>query len=275
MKISDYLRDFVKETQKGTCKTCLKAVPWNQKKLGSHKRTNCAGASAEEKELFKITRQPATSLNNSDVWLIEEDSNTSGTSSVLTAAKKSEIDAALGRLFCRTGISFNVADSEAFKDFVRLLNPAYAEVMPKSRTVSGLLLDQEYEKAHLKVTQILEQNENFVLISDGWTNTRGDHIVNFLVKAPGQPTVFYSAINTSGIYQDANAAADAICKVIEELGATKFCCLVTDHAPVMRAAWKVIERKHPHICAIGCAAHALNLLVKNILVPYKTGKYRK
>ena len=68
VKISDYLQDLVQQTNKGTCKACGTAVLWSQKRLASHKRTNCPQASPEERRLFlhqKIV--PATSiLNKSD-----------------------------------------------------------------------------------------------------------------------------------------------------------------------------------------------------------------
>jgi Protein of unknown function (DUF 659) len=102
------------------------------------------------------------------------------------------------------------------------------------------------------------------LTLDGWTNVRGDHIVNFIVKAPSRPPFFFKSINTAGIPQTANAVADSICEVIEEVGAMKFSAVITDNAPVMQAAWKVIEQRHPTIAAYGCAAHGANLLIKDI-----------
>lgn len=38
-----------------------------------------------------------------------------------------------------------------------------------------------------------------------------------------------------------------------------------DNAPVMRNAWEEIERRYPHISANGCAAHGMNLLIKDLL----------
>ncbi|RHY05545.1 hypothetical protein DYB28_003450 [Aphanomyces astaci] len=40
----------------------------------------------------------------------------------------------------------------------------------------------------------------------------------------------------------------------------------------MRAAWKILEAKYPGLICNGCAAHALNVLVKDVckLEPYST-----
>lgn len=85
------------------------------------------------------------------------------------------------------------------------------------------------------------------------------------MKAPGHKPLFKCSQNTSGIVQTGREIADAICKVLEELGPEKFCCVVTDNAAVMRSAWKEVEARFPHISANGCAAHGLNLLIKDLL----------
>ena len=40
---------------------------------------------------------------------------------------------------------------------------------------------------------------------------------------------------------------------------------MTDNAANMKAAWSKVEEYYPHITPIGCAAHALNLLLKEIM----------
>ena len=40
---------------------------------------------------------------------------------------------------------------------------------------------------------------------------------------------------------------------------------MTDNAVNMKAAWSKVEESYPHITPIGCAAHALNLLLKDIM----------
>ena len=49
------------------------------------------------------------------------------------------------------------------------------------------------------------------------------------------------------------------------MGSERFGSVVPDNAPVMKAAWKIVESKFPHIAAHGCAAHAINLLIKDLL----------
>lgn len=263
VKISDFLVDFNKISHQGKCKSCQKSVQWSTASLSAHKRSSCPTATNEEKRKFAKRKRSnifknSASGEDSDQDLtnpisIGSDEGTSGTNEKLAS------------FFFRTGISLRVADSFVFKDLVKSLNPVYAESMPTSKKLSGPLLDQQYQKCSQILEEILDQSTNLTLISDGWTNVRGDHIVNFCVKSPGAKPFFHSSIDTSGIPQNAQAVADEILKVIEKLGSEKFCCLVTDNAPVMKAAWRIIEQKFPHITAMGCAAHALNLLIKDTL----------
>lgn len=216
---------------------------------------SCPGASVEEKRKFS-KRSYAENLNESGDASISGDNEDQ---------ERQTVDMKLANFFFRTGISFRLADSESFKDFVKSVNPVYASSLPSARKLAGPLLDAQYKKCFKLLQETIETSENLILISDGWTNIRGDHIVNFCIKAPGQKPFFHSSINTSGLTQNAIAVADAICNVIEEVGADKFSCVVTDNAAVMRAAWKIIEQKYPHISAMGCAAHGVNLLIKDIL----------
>ena len=53
--------------------------------------------------------------------------------------------------------------------------------------------------------------------------------------------------------------------VINDLGPQKVFALVTDNAANMKAAWSKVEKSYCHITLIGCAAHALNLHLKDIM----------
>lgn len=54
-------------------------------------------------------------------------------------------------------------------------------------------------------------------------------------------------------------------RVIERFGPYKFAGLVSDNAANMKAAWKLVEDRYPHISTYGCLAHGLNLLLQDVL----------
>lgn len=54
-------------------------------------------------------------------------------------------------------------------------------------------------------------------------------------------------------------------KVIEDIGKHKFIAIVTDAEAAMQAAKRRVMNKYPHIMAVRCIAHHINLITKDIL----------
>jgi hypothetical protein len=259
-KISDFLDNFNSITKNGGCKVCNSTVTWSRQRVASHKRTNCAQISEEEIVLFsKKAKLQETSLNSSS-QLLEFD-----LSSSTIVPKKEELDKLIANLFFRTGMSFRIADSPAWKTLIANLNPEYAKDMPTSRTIGGKLLKERYQEAAIQVNDILKETEDLVLSSDGWKDTNGEHIVNFIVISRHHDPFFYKSICTTGIQQNAVAIADEIGLVIEEIGVSKFSAVITDSPNVMILARKLLVERYPTISAYGCAAHGVNLLIKDIV----------
>lgn len=79
---------------------------------------------------------------------------------------------------------------------------------------------------------------------------------------------FHDAMDTSDCEtpagKDAAFVADWIIKAIEEIGAEHVVSIVTDGASVMKAAWKIVTNKFPHIVCTWCAAHVLDLLCEDL-----------
>lgn len=261
IQICDYLGGRDKKTNKGICKRCSQSVVWNRERLARHKRKACTGElTNEEKEVFSIKK---VHLDQSIVILDEVQEQS--LPQEMTDSKKERIDVALSHFFFRTGISFRIAESDAFRVLVHELNPQYASVMPGPKKICTELLNQEHSKLRNMLEKLLQTTSNLTLTSDGWSNIRGEHLVNFVIKALGHKPIFYKAINTSGKPQTSETISEDIINVLKEIGVEKFCAVITDNAAVMRKAWKLIETQYPHISANGCSAHVMNLLIKDIM----------
>ncbi|KAG5666047.1 hypothetical protein PVAND_017768, partial [Polypedilum vanderplanki] len=172
---------------------------------------------------------------------------------------------AVANFIFKSGVSFRIVELDCFKDMFSVINPSLVNAIPNRKQLSIQLLDKEYDIIQEKLQLILANNKNLSLISDGWTNISGDHIVNYCIKCPQMPTLFYKSINTSGTSQTSEEIARQISTILETLGSEKFVSVVTDNASNMRAAWNLIERSYPHISCNGCSAHMINLLIKDIL----------
>jgi hypothetical protein len=114
----------------------------------------------------------------------------------------------------------------------------------------------------VKVRQIIENADCIAIISGGWMNI-SDVWLNYIISTP-QP-VFYKSTDTRDNRPTSLYIADELKTVINDLGPQKVFALMTDNAVNMKAAWSKVEESYPHITPIACAAHALNLLLKDIM----------
>ncbi|XP_054782672.1 uncharacterized protein LOC129289958 [Prosopis cineraria] len=106
------------------------------------------------------------------------------------------------------------------------------------------------------------------LMADGWTDKRLRILINFLVYSPVS-LVFVKSVDASHIIKDAKNLFSLFCEVIEWVGPTNIVYVVTDNAANYIAAGRLIREKYNHIYWSPCAAHCLNLILKDIAsMPY-------
>lgn len=141
------------------------------------------------------------------------------------------------------------------------LRPAYN--LPSSYAFSSFLLDNEYIRIKELVENKINESISLSLLSDGWTNIKGEGVINFIICTP-RP-VFYKSINPGTERETGQFICDKLSEIVEEIGSAKFFLIVTDNASNMRSAWEKVMVKYPHISCIGCAAHCLNLLLKDFM----------
>ncbi|GAV59820.1 DUF659 domain-containing protein, partial [Cephalotus follicularis] len=87
----------------------------------------------------------------------------------------------------------------------------------------------------------------------------------FMAVVEGAP-MFLKAIHCEGEYKDKWFICDLISKSILEVGPHNVLQVVTDNAPVCKAAGLLIETQYLHIFWTPCVVHTLNLALKNICV---------
>lgn len=142
-------------------------------------------------------------------------------------------------------ILFRVAESEAFKDFVKALYPTDAKVLPSAKTLSGTLLDKQHEKCSKHISDIIKESTNLTLTSDGWIFL---YVGGHFRYSPRR----WCSRRSNYLCSWGNWAKQIRC----------YChwqCLSDE------AAWDILEEKHSHISAYGCTSHAANLIVQDIL----------
>lgn len=204
--LKDYLK--CKDSEKagfGTCIACSKLVAWSRSKIISHKVSrNCAGISDADVTLFRslktvqsvevrtitvenIPDRPESSSGSSST----NDNILSRTVDRLSLAEKQKCDDAVASFFLRTSIPLSIADSEPFKNLINVLRPAYGKHVPSSKVIGGRLLDEEYEQIKKSNLEKIRKAKSYSIVTDGWTNLRNEHILNFIIVIPSSKPIFF------------------------------------------------------------------------------------
>jgi len=79
-------------------------------------------------------------------------------------------------------------------------------------------------------------------MSDGCTDKRERHLINFLVNSP-EGTYFLESIDASGEVHDAYLLADLLEERIEQIGKDKVVQVVTDNGSNYKAAVKLLMER--------------------------------
>ncbi|XP_057740600.1 uncharacterized protein LOC130957772 [Arachis stenosperma] len=101
------------------------------------------------------------------------------------------------------------------------------------------------------------------LMADGWTDQRQRTLINFLVYC-SKGLYFVKSIDASSIVKNASHLCNLFSEVIEWIDPNDILHIVTDNAANYVAAGRLINRKYDNIYWSPCAAHCLNLILKDI-----------
>lgn len=177
--------------------------------------------------------------------------------------QKEILDQKISQFFYANNIAFNVADSDSFKEMISALRPGYTA--PNRQRLAGPLLDA----AHNSVDLIMEdkiKNATITLMIDGWSNTSSDSIIAVSIHT-NNSTHLIDAIDCGAEKKTSEFCAEIAEKAINDFkqkydkNIFAVCC---DNENKMVKFRNIIAEKHPHILTLGCSAHYLNLLAKEI-----------
>ena len=178
----------------------------------------------------------------------------------MSESEQINADKHLARAIYAPGSPLQPTANKHWKRFFEVIRPAY--IAPSRYMLSNNLLDSEYNRVQEKAKETTDNSDCLCIISDGWSNTLNESIINFLLTTP-RP-VFLKSVDTQTNKHTRVYIGDLIKNVIKESGSTKVFAIITDNAKNMKAAWEEVRKTYPHIQTIGCSAHGLNLLLGDI-----------
>ncbi|XP_058755022.1 uncharacterized protein LOC131628172 [Vicia villosa] len=172
----------------------------------------------------------------------------------------------IARFFYRNGIAFNVAKSKSFKLMVEAIGMYGAHLKPPSyHELRVPLLQDELRLTHEMLSTNKKEQEKYgcSIMSDGWTDTKGRTLINFLVNSPAG-TMFVKSVDASADMKTGQKLFQLLDSFVEEIGESNVVQLVTDNGSNYVLAGRHLQVSRPKIFWTPCAAHCLDLMLEDI-----------
>ncbi|OWZ15650.1 hypothetical protein PHMEG_00010665 [Phytophthora megakarya] len=149
-----------------------------------------------------------------------------------------------------------LANAPVFREILALVAPTFKA--PSRHKLSGELLKRVQTEKRLDVIKLVDEQVYVSLVTDGWSDTNDSSIINFLVVAPGMPSVFWSSWSTRSKQHTADSLASEVENVVEDIErstSAQVVAIITDNAKTMRSATGQVHTRRPNIVNGGCSAH--------------------
>jgi hypothetical protein len=183
---------------------------------------------------------------------------------------RDHLSAQIARLFYAAGLPFNVARNPYFfSAFSYAANTSISGYIPPSYNALRTSLLQREKANIMKLLQPIKETwaeKGVSIVSDGWTDVQKRPLINFMAISNVTP-MFLKAIDGTAEYKDKHYIAKLILETISDVGAQNVVQIITDNAPVCKAAGSIVEGMYPHIFWSPCVVHTLNLALRNICAP--------
>ncbi|KAL0319669.1 UNVERIFIED_CONTAM: hypothetical protein Sradi_5228400 [Sesamum radiatum] len=143
------------------------------------------------------------------------------------------------------------------------IGPGYK--VPTYHELRLLLLKDAKKEVQLWVDNIrsIWAHCGCTIMGDGWTDNRNRTLINFLIYCP-RGTIFWKSVDASDVVKDAQALFNLFQEVIEWVGPSNVVHMVTDNGANYVAAGRKVQDHYKSISWSPCAAHCLNLVMKDI-----------
>ncbi|XP_072955788.1 uncharacterized protein [Typha angustifolia] len=179
----------------------------------------------------------------------------------------------IARMFYSAGLPFHLARNPHYVRAFQFAanNNISGFVPPGYNMLRTTLLQQERANIEMLLNPIRSTwgEKEVSIVCDGWTDAQRRPLINFLAVTESGP-MFLRAVNCEGEYKDKFFISNLIIKIIEEVGPHNVVQVVTDNAPVCKAAGMLLEARFSHIFWTPCVVHTLNLALKNICAAKNT-----
>ncbi|KAF1329290.1 hypothetical protein FI667_g5967, partial [Globisporangium splendens] len=147
--------------------------------------------------------------------------------------------------------------------------PRHVRLRPSKSPPARYRLLTAFMTAKKHMLLKLDRGNSPIDCHDGWSNINNESIINFVITKPHIRPVFWKSISTHDAAHTSVFIACSISNAIDEIesvvGKGAVTSVVTDNTANMKGAWKILQHERQGIVCNGCAAHGMNLLMKDVL----------
>lgn len=163
-----------------------------------------------------------------------------------------------------TAMPLQWVEHPAVLKFFRTIRPSFK--LPSRFLLSNTLLFDTYHSLKEKINKKLGHFKWLCLGWDGWSRTAGsEHLLNFHASAFG----ISAFIDSRTIHQESVTSeftVSCVDDVMTRHGLEKrVSAVVTDSPKVNVNARGLLSEKYPGLIVLGCLAHALNLVIRDLI----------
>jgi hypothetical protein len=180
--------------------------------------------------------------------------------------EREEADKIVTKCFLWSDIPFNIAKNpfyHAMFEAVAILGPRLEG--PSYNDLRGHLLQGEKVDCTQRLARLRESWETTgcTVMSDGWTDTKGRSILNFLVSCP-RGTMFIKSVDASAYTKDAQLLCELMDGFIQEIGPQYVLQVVTDNVANYVVAGRLLMERYPTLYWSPCASHCIDLMLEDM-----------
>ncbi|XP_062232776.1 uncharacterized protein LOC133930088 [Phragmites australis] len=180
---------------------------------------------------------------------------------------KEKLGKALAKWFHANDIPGWKAVCPYFRSSIKLAQqPGKGLHIPNGREIDGPFFDMNYEDMEAHMAEFKDEWDDYgvTIMCDSWTGPTMMCIINFMIFC-NRRMFFHKSINATGSIQNVDFIYDCLREVVvEEIGAKVVVQIVTDNGSNYKKACRQLIAQYSHITWQPCAAHTINLMLKDI-----------
>ncbi|KAL7611343.1 hypothetical protein Lser_V15G12631 [Lactuca serriola] len=147
----------------------------------------------------------------------------------------------------------------------KIASIGYGYKAPNYHALRVNLLTDAKKSVSLLIDSLRSQwvDTGCTIMSDGWRDVSQRHLINFLVYCP-KGISFLKSVDASDIESNATNLCNLFAEIVEMVGEKNVVQMVTDNAANYKLAGTKLCERYPSITWSPCAAHCLNLVLKDL-----------